>query len=65
MIPNEKEFSLKVGNLGISNDHHIIAYDTLGIFSSARVYWMFKQYGHRRISILNGGLKYWKLKNKN
>ena len=64
MIPNEKEFSLKVGNLGISNDHHIIAYDTLGIFSSARVYWMFKQYGHRRISILNGGLKYWKLKNK-
>ena len=35
MIPNEKEFSLKVGKLGISNDHHIIAYDTLGIFSSA------------------------------
>ena len=64
MIPNEKEFSLKVGELGISNDHHIITYDTLGIFSSARVYWMFKQYGHRRISILNGGLKYWKLKNK-
>ena len=64
MIPNEKEFSLKVGNLGISNNHHIITYDTLGIFSSARVYWMFKQYGHKRISILNGGLKYWKLKNK-
>ena len=64
MIPNEKEFSLKVGKLGISNDHHIITYDTLGIFSSARVYWMFKQYGHRRISILDGGLKYWKLKNK-
>ena len=64
MVPNEKEFSLKVGNLGISNDHYIITYDTLGVFSSARVYWMFKQYGHKRISILNGGLKYWKLKNK-
>ena len=60
MIPNEEEFSLKVSNLGISNDHHIIAYDTLGIFSSARVYWIFKQYGHKKISILNGGLKYWK-----
>ncbi len=64
MIPNEEEFSLKVSNLGISNDHHIIAYDTLGIFSSARVYWIFKQYGHKKISILNGGLKYWKIKNK-
>ena len=64
MIPNEEEFSLKVSNLGISNDHHIITYDTLGIFSSARVYWIFKQYGHKKISILNGGLKYWKIKNK-
>ena len=64
MIPNEEEFSLKVSNPGISNNHHIITYDTLGIFSSARVYWMFKQYGHKKISILNGGLKYWKIKNK-
>ena len=64
MIPDENYFSQKVSELGILNNHHIITYDTLGVFSSARVYWMFKQFGHKKISILNGGLKYWKLNNK-
>ena len=64
MIPDENYFSQKVSELGILNNHHIITYDTLGVFSSARVYWMFKQFSHRKISILNGGLKYWKLNNK-
>jgi thiosulfate/3-mercaptopyruvate sulfurtransferase len=64
MMPNENFFSKKVGELGISNDHHIITYDALGVFSSARVYWMFKQFGHKKISILDGGFKFWKIKNK-
>ena len=64
MMPDENYFSQKVSELGILNNHHIITYDTLGVFSSARVYWMFKQFGHKKISILNGGLKYWKLNNK-
>ena len=64
MMPNEIDFSDKVSELGVSNNHHVVTYDTLGVFSSARVYWMFKQFGHKQISILNGGLKYWKLKNK-
>ena len=64
MIPDENYFSQKVSELGILNNHHIITYDTLGVFSSARVYWMFKQFSHKKISILNGGLKYWKLNKK-
>ena len=64
MMPNENYFSQKVSELGVSNNDHIITYDTLGIFSSARVYWMFKQFGHKKISILDGGFKNWKLNNK-
>ena len=64
MMPAEDYFSKKVSELGVSNDHHIITYDSLGVFSSARVYWMFKQFGHKKISILDGGLKFWKIKNK-
>ena len=64
MMPTEDYFSKKVSELGISNDHHIITYDSLGVFSSARVYWMFKQFGHKKISILDGGLRFWKIKNK-
>lgn len=64
MMPSEDYFSQKVSELGVLNNDHVITYDTLGIFSSARVYWMFKQFGHRKISILDGGLKNWKLNNK-
>lgn len=64
MMPDEDFFSKKVGELGIANNNHIITYDSLGVFSAARVYWMFKQFGHSNISILNGGLKYWKIMQK-
>ena len=60
---NKDIFSKKVSEIGIKNSDHIICYDSLGIFSSARVCWMFKQYGHEKVSVLNGGLKNWKLNN--
>jgi len=34
----------------------------LGIFTSPRVSWMFSQYGHEKVSILDGGFKNWKIK---
>ena len=40
MMPTEDYFSNKVSDLGISNGHHIITYDSLGVFSSARVYYV-------------------------
>ena len=60
---NKDTFSKKVSEIGVKNTDHVICYDTLGIFSSARVCWMFKQFGHQEVSILDGGLKNWKLKN--
>ena len=63
MLSNKESFSNKVSDLGIKKDDHIICYDVLGIFTSPRVAWMFKQYGHENISILDGGFKNWKLNN--
>jgi len=60
---NKDTFSKKVSEIGVKNTDHVICYDALGIFSSARVCWMFKQFGHQEVSILDGGLKNWKLKN--
>ena len=60
MIPSEEEFTKHVSGLGINNNHHIIAYDSTGIGSAARVWWMFRLYGHEQISVLNGGLPAWK-----
>ncbi|MEK0430160.1 MAG: 3-mercaptopyruvate sulfurtransferase, partial [Pseudomonadota bacterium] len=36
--------------------------DTPGLYSAARVWWLFRQYGYDRVSVLDGGLKYWKMR---
>ena len=38
---------------------HVVVYDTVGLYSAARVWWMFRVFGHERISILAGGLPRW------
>lgn len=62
MLPSANQFSHHVGKLGISNDSHVIVYDnneTFGMFSAARLWWMFKVFGHKNVSILDGGLQRW------
>jgi thiosulfate/3-mercaptopyruvate sulfurtransferase len=59
MLPSIGDFNQKVGQLGISHKDHIICYDSYGIFSSARVFWTFKCFGHEKIQILDGGLPKW------
>jgi hypothetical protein len=48
--------------IGISNDSHIITYDfddNFGLFSSPRVWWMFRYFGHKAVSVLDGGFQTW------
>ena len=59
MVPSEEKFATEIGALGIRNEDHIIAYDATGVGSAARVWWMFRLFGHRRVSVLNGGLPAW------
>lgn len=60
MIPKAADFAVAVSALGISNDHHVICYDTHGLMSAARAWWMFRLFGHDRVSLLDGGLPKWK-----
>ncbi len=61
MIPSSEFFSQKVSQLGIDNDSHVIAYDSEGMASAAcRVWWMFRLFGHDKVSVLNGGIHKWK-----
>ncbi|KAG0346002.1 hypothetical protein BG004_002653 [Podila humilis] len=59
MMPSATQFAEQVGQLGISNDDHVVVYDTVGFFSAPRVYWMFKAFGHNKVSVLDGGFKAW------
>ena len=54
-------FAKAVGALGITNDTHVVCYDTYGMFSAARPWWMFRLYGHEKVSIVDGGLPAWEM----
>lgn len=57
---DETEFEFKAQNIGVNNDSCIVVYDDIGIYSSPRVWWMFKTFGFNNIAVLNGGLPAWK-----
>ncbi|MBK8017745.1 MAG: sulfurtransferase [Betaproteobacteria bacterium] len=63
-LPPRERFAQLVGALGIDNTTHVVAYDTPGLYSAARVWWLFRHYGYDNVSVLDGGLKSWKLENR-
>lgn len=60
MLPNAAQFGEQVGRLGIGNATRVIVYDSEGLYSAGRVWWMFRAMGHDTVAVLNGGLKKWK-----
>jgi thiosulfate/3-mercaptopyruvate sulfurtransferase len=59
MLPSEAAFAASVGRLGIGNDDRVVIYDSAGVVSATRVWWMFRAFGHERLAVLNGGLPKW------
>lgn len=58
-LPNVEQFEQAAQQLGINHDSNIVVYDSFGIFSSARAWYMFKAMGHQSVAVLNGGLPKW------
>lgn len=59
MMPSESDFQASVQNLGVNQNSVIVVYDTLGMFSSPRVWWMFKTMGFENVAVLDGGFPAW------
>ena len=59
MLPTPEQFEKAARNIGINNSSKIVVYDNLGVYTSPRVWWMFKAMGHENIAVLNGGLPDW------
>lgn len=57
MMPSAETFSRVVGSLGIGDDVHVVVYNSN--YVSARLWWMFRHFGHHQVSILDGGLQRW------
>lgn len=58
-LPLEENFEKEVRKLGINKNSCIVVYDDLGMYSSPRVWWLFKTFGFNNIAVLNGGLPAW------
>lgn len=60
MLPPPEKFASKVRKLGLGNGNKVVVYDSQGIaFAAARVWWMFRTFGHTDVAVLDGGLPKW------
>jgi thiosulfate/3-mercaptopyruvate sulfurtransferase len=59
MWPSAETFETEVSALGVGNGDHVICYDGGMATAACRAWWMFRGFGHDRVSVLNGGFKRW------
>jgi thiosulfate/3-mercaptopyruvate sulfurtransferase len=60
MIPPPELFARKMEALGIGDDDRVVAYDSAGLSSAGRAWWMLRLFGHHGVAILDGGLPKWR-----
>jgi thiosulfate/3-mercaptopyruvate sulfurtransferase len=60
MLPGPTQFGKALSELGVGDGDTIVVYDSLGLFSAARVWWTFRLMGAKSVYILDGGLPKWK-----
>jgi thiosulfate/3-mercaptopyruvate sulfurtransferase len=60
MLPGAAQLGEALGALGIGDGDTIVVYDSLGLYSAARVWWTFRIFGATNVFILDGGLPKWK-----
>ena len=62
-FPGEAAAAKLIGDLGISNDDHVVIVpqgtDASEFGAATRIYWTFKVLGHDAVSILDGGARAW------
>ena len=59
MMSSSDYWTKMLWKFGISNHDHIIVYDHSYQYSSCRLWFALKYFGHIKVSILNGGLQKW------
>lgn len=61
MLPPAAQFAEGVRRLGVGDASDVVLYDGSGTnLSAARVWWMFRAFGHERVAVLDGGLGAWR-----
>lgn len=59
MAPPVEKFMSRMRAMGVGDGHQVVVYDTEGLFSAARVWWLFRLMGQMDIAVLDGGFPKW------
>jgi thiosulfate/3-mercaptopyruvate sulfurtransferase len=57
MLPSAELWASEIGRLGIDDETTVVIYDAG--YVSARLWWMFRVFGHDKVRILDGGFRKW------
>lgn len=60
MLAPAPKFASRMRKLGLGDGNTIVVYDSAGIYSAARAWWMFRAMGHDEVFVLDGGFPKWK-----
>lgn len=60
MAPPSEKFISRMRAMGVGDGHQVVVYDATGLFSAARVWWLFRLMGKTDVAVLDGGLPKWK-----
>ncbi len=59
MLAPPEKFASRMRKLGVGDGAQIVVYDSLGVFSAARAWWMFRAMNCEEVFVLDGGLPAW------
>ncbi|KMK66391.1 3-mercaptopyruvate sulfurtransferase [Puniceibacterium sp. IMCC21224] len=59
MAPPIEKFMSRMRAMGVGDGHQVVVYDGAGLFSAARVWWLFRLMGQVDVAVLDGGFVKW------
>ena len=59
MVPQPEKFASRMRSMGVGDGHQVVVYDGAGLFSAARVWWLFRHMGKTDVAVLDGGFPKW------
>ncbi len=64
MMSNSDYWIRMLWSFAIKNEDHIVVYDHSDTYSSCRLWFALKYFGHQKVSVLDGGMKKWLSENR-
>jgi len=59
MAPPAEKFMSRMRAMGVGDGHQVVVYDGNGLYSAARIWWLFRLMGKTDIAVLDGGIRKW------